>query len=84
VEPVLGLAEALAEPQVEARGLVVEVAVPGSGTVKQIGHPMRYSATPPEYRSAGVSAGTHTREVMGELGYGADEIDEFEKTGLFS
>jgi len=83
VEPVLGLGEALGDPQVEARGLVVEVDVPGCGTVKQIGHPIRYSATPPEYRLAGVSAGTHTRQVMGELGYGADEIDEFEKTGLF-
>jgi alpha-methylacyl-CoA racemase len=83
-EPVLSLGEALADPQVEARGLVVEVDVPGCGTVKQIGHPIRYSATPPEYRSAGVCAGTHTREVMTELGYRADEIDEFETTGLFS
>ena len=84
VEPVLALGEALGDPHVEARGLVVEVDVPGCGTVKQIGHPIRYSATPPEYRSAGVSAGTHTREVLGELGYREDEIDEFEKTGLFS
>ncbi|MHB8770134.1 MAG: CaiB/BaiF CoA transferase family protein [Syntrophales bacterium] len=84
VEPVLGLGEALDNPQVEARGLVVDVDVPGCGSVKQIGHPIRYSATPPEYRSAGVSAGAHTREVMAELGYRDDEIDEFEKTGLFS
>jgi alpha-methylacyl-CoA racemase len=83
VEPVLRLREALADPHIKARGLVVEVDAPGCGTVKQIGHPIRYSATPPEYRSAGVSAGTHTREVMGELGYREDEIDEFEKTGLF-
>jgi crotonobetainyl-CoA:carnitine CoA-transferase CaiB-like acyl-CoA transferase len=84
VEPVLGLGEALGDPQVEARGLVVEVDVPGCGTMKQIGHPIRYSATPPEYRSAGVSAGTHTREVMAELGYREQEIDEFEVTGLFT
>ncbi len=84
VEPVLGLGEALGDPQVEVRGLVVEVDIPGCGTVKQIGHPIRYSATPPEYRSVGVCAGTHTREVMAELGYVEDEIDEFEKTGLFS
>ena len=84
VEPVLGLGEALADPHSEARGLVVEVDVPGCGRVKQIGHPIHYSATPPEYRSAGVCAGKHTREVLGELGYSEDEIDGFEKTGLFS
>lgn len=84
VEPVLALGEALYDPQVQARGLVVEVDVPGCGRVKQIGHPIRYSATPPEYRSAGVTAGTHTREVLRELGYGNSEIEEFEKTGLFS
>jgi crotonobetainyl-CoA:carnitine CoA-transferase CaiB-like acyl-CoA transferase len=84
VEPVLALGEALRDPHVEARGLVVEVAVPGCGKVKQIGHPIRYSATPAEYRSAGVPAGTHTREVLRELGYEESQIDEFEKTGLFT
>ncbi len=84
VEPVLGLGEALRDPHIRARGLVVEVDAPGCGRVRQIGHPIRYSATPPEYRHAGVHAGTHTREVMAELGYRDDEIDEFERTGLFS
>ena len=83
VEPVLSLGEALADPHVEARGLVVEVPLPGGGTVRQLGHPIRYSATPPEYRSAGCTAGTHTRQVLRELGYTEEEIGEFEKTGLF-
>ena len=83
VEPVLALGEALADPHVSARGLVVEVDLPGEGTVRQLGHPIRYSATPPEYRSAGCTAGTHTREVLRELGYTDAEIEKFEKTGLF-
>ena len=28
--------------------------------------------------------GVHTREVLGKLGYTVREIEEFEKTGLFS
>jgi crotonobetainyl-CoA:carnitine CoA-transferase CaiB-like acyl-CoA transferase len=84
VEPVLGLGEALGDPHVEARGLVVEVPLPGGGAVKQLAHPIRYSATPPEYRSAGVPAGTHTREVLRELGYAESVIDEFEMTNLFT
>jgi crotonobetainyl-CoA:carnitine CoA-transferase CaiB-like acyl-CoA transferase len=83
VEPVLALGEALADPHVSARGLVVEVDLPGGGKVQQLGHPIRYSATPPEYRSAGCTAGTHTREVLRELGYTDAEIEKFEKTGLF-
>ncbi|MBU2054963.1 MAG: CoA transferase [Proteobacteria bacterium] len=83
VEPVLALGEALADLHVSARELVVEVELPGGGKVKQLGHPIRYSATPPEYRSAGCATGTHTRKVLRELGYGDAEIGEFEKTGLF-
>ena len=83
VEPVLTLEEALADPHVAARGLVVEVNLPGEGTVRQLGPPICYSATPPEYRSAGVPAGTHTRKVLRELGYTDAEIEKFEKTGLF-
>jgi len=83
VEPVLSLGEALRDPHVSERGLVVEVDVPGCGKVKQLGHPIRYSATPPEYRSAGCTAGMHTREVLRELGYTEAEIGEFEKTQLF-
>jgi alpha-methylacyl-CoA racemase len=84
VEPVLGLKEALRDPHVAARGLIVEVDVSGCGKVKQLGHPIHYSATPPEYRSVGVPAGAQTREVLHELGYTEGEIDEFEKTGLFT
>jgi alpha-methylacyl-CoA racemase len=83
VEPVLSLGEALNDEQVRAGGMIVEVELPGGGTVRQPGHPIRYSATPPEYREAGVPAGIHTQEVLRELGYTETEIGEFEKTGLF-
>ncbi|MCE5283126.1 MAG: CoA transferase [Deltaproteobacteria bacterium] len=83
VEPVLTLREALEDAQTEARGMVVEVALPGGGKVKQPGHPIRYSATPPEYGAAGVGTGAHTREILREIGYTDGEIGGFEKTGLF-
>jgi crotonobetainyl-CoA:carnitine CoA-transferase CaiB-like acyl-CoA transferase len=83
VEPVLSLGEALENEQVKARGMVVEVEHPGCGTVRQPGHPIRYSATPPAYGPVGVASGVHTREILLGLGYNDPEIDEFEKTGLF-
>jgi alpha-methylacyl-CoA racemase len=84
VEPVLSLREALEDPQTRARRMVVEVELPGGGKVRQPGHPIHYSATPPEYGEAGVGTGTHTREVLRGIGCGDDQIDEFERTGLFS
>jgi hypothetical protein len=41
---------------------------PEGGTVSQLAHPIKYSATPPVYRRTGVSAGTHTQDVSGKSG----------------
>jgi len=50
----------------------------------QIAHPIKFSEMPQEYRKAGTPAGTHTREVMRELGYTDAEIETFEKEGVLS
>lgn len=84
VEPVLTLAEALDDPQTKARNMVIDILLPNGEKVRQAGHPIHYSATPPAYGAAGATAGTHTQEVMHDLGYRKEEIEEFEKTGLFS
>ena len=83
VEPVLSIGEALNDEQMRVRGMIVEVDLPGGEKVRQPGHPIRYSATPPSYGPAGVCAGVHTREVLRGIGYADAEIDEFEKSGLF-
>ncbi|MFZ3105488.1 MAG: CaiB/BaiF CoA-transferase family protein [Smithella sp.] len=84
VEPVMTLAEAFSDPLTIERKMVIDVGLPGGGSVKQIGNPIKFSETPAGYRHAGVSGPAHTREVLIELGYTNQEIDEFEKTGLFS
>ncbi len=84
VEPVLSLAEALNDPHTQARDMVIETPLPDGRTIRQVGHPIHYSATPPEYGTAGFPAGTHTKETLSILGYTEDEIEEFERTGLFS
>jgi alpha-methylacyl-CoA racemase len=83
LEPVLSLAEAFSDPQAQARGMVVDLPLPGGGSVKQLAHPIKYSETAPGYRHIGVAAGTHTNEVLKKLGHSDQEIAEFEKTGLF-
>ncbi len=83
VEPVLSLDEALCDSQTLARGMVIETQLPGGEKIKQIGHPVRYSATPPEYGPSGFPAGADTKEVLYGLGYREAEIEEFARTGLF-
>ena len=83
-EPVMTLSEVFSDSLALERGMLVELPLPGGGTVKQIANPIKFSETSPEYRSIGVTAATgHTKEMLRELGYTDDEIGEFEKTGLF-
>jgi crotonobetainyl-CoA:carnitine CoA-transferase CaiB-like acyl-CoA transferase len=83
VEPVLSLSEALKDAHTLERKLVVDVELPDGGSVKQPAVPIKFSATPQEYGKAGVLAGTHNCEVLLELGYRDEEIEEFEKSRLF-
>jgi alpha-methylacyl-CoA racemase len=83
LEPVLSLSEALNDPQVADRGMVVDVPLPDGTVVRQLACPIQFSVTGPEYRGSGVPAGTHNAEVLLKLGYTEIEIGEFEKTGLF-
>ena len=83
-EPVLTLSEALNDPLVKERGMIVEIGLPGGGQVKQLANPIKFSESPPRYDQVGLPVGTHTREVLQELGYDDQEIKEFEDSGLFS
>ena len=84
VEPVLTLFEALNDHLVQDRGMVVEVPLPDGGRVKQIASPIKFSETPPQYDQVGLPVGTHTKEILLELGYSEQEIREFGETGLFN
>jgi alpha-methylacyl-CoA racemase len=82
VEPVLSLSEALGDPQTLARNMIVETPIDGGKTVRQINHPIHFSATPPECGASGLPAGAATKETLRGLGYQEAEIEEFVKTGL--
>ena len=84
MEPVLTLTEAFNDRLVQEREMVVEVPLPGGGKVKQMANPIKFSGTPPQYNQVGLPVGTHTKEVLRELGYDEMEIREFEETGLFN
>jgi glutaryl-CoA transferase len=84
--PINTLKEVFADPQVQARGVVVEMAhsaLEGGGTVKTIANPVRLSETPADYRLAPPSLGEHTDGVLRDrLGLGHAEIAELRAKGI--
>jgi crotonobetainyl-CoA:carnitine CoA-transferase CaiB-like acyl-CoA transferase len=66
--PVNTIDKVFADPQVKARGMVVEIPHTASGKPERyIASPINLSASPVEYRRAAPSVGEHTAEVLGEL-----------------
>jgi crotonobetainyl-CoA:carnitine CoA-transferase CaiB-like acyl-CoA transferase len=73
--PVQSVEEAFADPQTEARRLVVELEHSRVGRTRSIANPARLAATPPTYRLPPPALGEHTRQVLAELGLSPEEID---------
>jgi alpha-methylacyl-CoA racemase len=84
VEPVLSISEALENEHAKIRELIVEVEGPGKQKVRQLANPIKFSETKQEYHFTGVPLGTHTQDVMKELGYAPEDISDLKKSNLFS
>ena len=76
------MAQALADPQVAARNLLVDVPVVGLGEVSMVASPIKLSETPAVYRLPPPRLGEHSRQVLRDVGYGADEIDDLMRRGV--
>ncbi len=55
------------DPQVQARGLRIELPHAGGGSVPMVRNPLKFSATPLHYGQAAPVLGQHTREVLDEV-----------------
>lgn len=73
--PINTIAQAFAEPQVQHRGMKIDLPHPLSGTAPGVANPLKFSETPIEYTHAPPTLGQHTSEVLREvLGQNADAI----------
>ena len=81
--PINELAQVFADPQVQARGLAVELPHALAGLVPQVGSPIRLSETPVEYRRAPPLLGEHTQEVLARvLGVTAVDLELLRQSGV--
>jgi crotonobetainyl-CoA:carnitine CoA-transferase CaiB-like acyl-CoA transferase len=80
--PVLTYSEALEQPQVRAREMVVDIEHPVIGPMRALGMPAKLSESPPSIRRPAPLLGQHTREVLLEAGYGEAEIAEWTAQGI--
>jgi len=76
VEPVLSLGEAVRHPQLQAREVVIDVPRGDGLSQAQMACPLKFSEGLPEPRHIGSALGEHTDQVLGELGFSAQRIEE--------
>jgi crotonobetainyl-CoA:carnitine CoA-transferase CaiB-like acyl-CoA transferase len=79
--PVYDTLQALADPQTLARQMVVTTDHSTLGPVRTIGLPVKFSETPGGVRNGAPVYGEHTRAILQEYGFGADEIAALEREG---
>jgi crotonobetainyl-CoA:carnitine CoA-transferase CaiB-like acyl-CoA transferase len=80
--PVLTYDEALADPHVQARDMVVEVEHPIIGPMRTIGPPARFSGLDFTVRGPAPWLGQHTTDVLRESGIEDEEIERLYADGV--
>ncbi len=80
--PVHEVDEALAQEQVLAREMVVDLPHSVLGTVRTLGSPLKLTGTPTTLRTASPTYGEHTRELLTMMGLAEAEIDALAEQGV--
>lgn len=81
IAPVLRVDEVFRDPQVLHRRMVFEMEHPRLGTIKQLGFPVKLSATPARAEMAPPDLGQHTDEILKKAGYSTDDLVALRQQG---
>ncbi|MCA8256705.1 CoA transferase [Burkholderia sp. AU31624] len=74
--------EVIADPQIQARGMIVEQEHPRYGTLRLPNLPFRFSACDTTIREVAPDLGQHNSEVAQSLGFTPAEIDAMQTDGV--
>jgi crotonobetainyl-CoA:carnitine CoA-transferase CaiB-like acyl-CoA transferase len=80
--PIADTAQVFNDQHLTQRGFFWDAPHPVMGAVRQIGSPMRFSATPAIRAAAGPLLGADTEAVLAESGFEPDAIDELIASGV--
>ena len=80
--PVLSSNDVFNSPQIEANEFIAEVDYPGVGRTRMTNTPVRLSGKPGQVGARAPGLGEHTGQVLRELGYSAERIEELERGGV--
>lgn len=81
VTPILPMHEALADPQLRARGMMVD-ASDATGPVPQFAPPFRLSEFEFAVERQAPTPGEHSDEILREAGYSGEDIAQFRNAGV--
>ena len=80
--PIYNMEQVYQDPQVLAREMLVETHDPELGTIRNIGVPVKLSATPGKIRRRAPALGQHSIEVLLENGFAREEVDSLLVDGV--
>jgi crotonobetainyl-CoA:carnitine CoA-transferase CaiB-like acyl-CoA transferase len=80
--PINNLKEVFEDPQVQARGMKIEMPHKTAGKVPLIRGPMRFSQTPVEHKLPPPTLGQHTDEILALLEKSPEEIAKLKADGI--
>src|SRR6185295_221195 len=81
VGPVHRIGDMLADPQVTAREMVLEVDHPRAGRTRALGNPLKFSESRADLTRPAPLLGQHSREILDHLGYTLAEIEALQRDG---
>jgi len=80
--PIYSVADIVADPHYQARGMILSADLPGGARVKMPGIVPKLSDTPGQVNWSGPALGAHTAEVLAELGFDASAIARLKEQGV--
>ncbi len=80
--PINNMEELFNDPQIKARDMVIEIEHPTVGRLPVVGSPLKLAKTPVTYLKHPPLVGEHTFEVLRELGFSDNEIQEMEQKNI--
>ncbi|SHI37713.1 CoA:oxalate CoA-transferase [Dethiosulfatibacter aminovorans DSM 17477] len=80
--PVMNIKEAFDNEQLIERDMIVELADPGTGSIKVVGNPIKLSRDLPVISKPSPLLGHHTDEILKEIGYEKGKISELKEQNI--